>query len=66
MEVRLGSINGPLLTTMNIPNTGGNDRWELLTTDVPKVKGTHDLYFIFKGENRPGVLMYFDYWKFAE
>ena len=54
------------MTTMNIPNTGGNDRWELLTTDVPKVKGTHDLYFIFKGENRPGVLMYFDYWKFAE
>ena len=65
MEVRLDGIDGELLCTVKVPRTGGNDRWELVSTDVPKVKGVHDLYFVFRGKAKTDV-MFFDYWRFAE
>ena len=63
MEVRLDSIDGPLLGTVRIPRTGGSDRWEVKTIDIEKTTGVHDLYFVFKG-NVSGELAYFDYWMF--
>ncbi len=65
MEVRIDSREGPLLTTFKVPLTGGDDRWALETTNIQRVTGVHDLYFIFKGE-RPGRIMYFDYWMFSK
>jgi len=65
MEVRLGSIDGELLSTIRVPRTGGNDRWEVVSADVANVKGVHDVYFVFKGNAKPD-LMFFDYWRFAE
>jgi hypothetical protein len=64
MEVRLDSKEGPLLGTMKIPLTGGDDRWALVTMGVPKTTGVHDVYFVFKGD-KPGRIMFFDYWKFS-
>lgn len=61
MEVRLNNKEGQLLGTIDVPRTGGSDRWALVTMDMPKVTGVHDVCFVFKGE-RPGVVMYFDYW----
>ncbi len=63
LEVRLDSLQGNLLTTVNVPMTGGDNRWALVSSDVAKVSGVHDLYFICKGK-KPGRLMYFDYWMF--
>ena len=65
MEVRTDSIDGPLLTTIKIPRTGGNNRWQLIESDIAPVKGIHDLYFIVKGSPATD-LMYFDYWRFSE
>jgi len=65
MEVRLDGMDGELLCTVKVPRTGGNDRWALVSTDVPKVKGVHDLYFVFRGKAKTDV-MFFDYWRFAE
>ncbi|WP_239063435.1 glycoside hydrolase family 43 protein [Bacteroides sp. 51] len=65
MEVRLGSKEGKLITTLKVPRTGGSDRWQLVSTDIDKITGVHDLYFVFKG-NGIGELLYFDYWKFLE
>lgn len=65
MEVRLDSKDGNLLGTVKVPLTGGDDRWVLVSTEVPKPTGTHDLYFVFKGE-KPGRIMYFDYWMFSK
>lgn len=62
MEVRLDSKDGPLMATIKVPRTGGSDRWRLMETEIPKVKGIHDLYFIFTGKV-PKDLAYFDYWK---
>ncbi|NDV81581.1 glycoside hydrolase family 43 protein [Bacteroides sp. 51] len=65
MEVRLGSADGQLLATFKAPLTGGDNRWALVSAEIPKVTGVHDLYFVFKGE-KPGVSMYFDYWMFSK
>ena len=63
MDIRLDSLNGELVGTVNVPLTGGNDRWALVTTKVRKVTGIHDVYFVYKGK-APSKIMYFDYWKF--
>ena len=63
MEVRLDSPQGDLLATVKVPMTGGDNRWALVSSDVAKVSGVHDLYFVCKGK-KPGRLMYFDYWMF--
>jgi arabinoxylan arabinofuranohydrolase len=65
MEVRLDGREGTLLGTVKVPLTGDDDRWAVVSTDVPKTTGTHDLFFVFKGE-KPGRLMYFDYWMFSK
>jgi len=65
MEIRLDSKNGELIGTIEVPMTGGNDRWTLRTIDVEKVTGTHDVYFVFKGK-APSKIMYFDYWIFSK
>ncbi|GAA4300455.1 glycoside hydrolase family 43 protein [Aestuariibaculum suncheonense] len=64
LEIRIDSVDGELLGTVKVPMTGGNDRWALVSSNIEKVTGTHDLYFVFKG-NVPNNIMYFDYWKFS-
>ncbi|MBW4888504.1 glycoside hydrolase family 43 protein [Mucilaginibacter sp. HMF5004] len=66
MEIHLDSIDGKLLANPKIPLTGGDDRWALVSASVPKIPGVHDLYFVFRGENKPGVILYFDYWSFSK
>ena len=63
MEVRADGLQGELLATIKIPMTGWDDRWAVVTTDIAKINGVHDLYFVCKGE-KPGRIMYFDYWMF--
>src|SRR5690606_18429354 len=66
MEVRLDGIDGRLLATIDVPRTGGDNRWTLVSRDIPKVSGKHDVYFVFKAKDKPGVIMYFDYWMFSK
>ena len=65
MEVRVDAVDGPLLGTVEVPLTGGSDRWALRSIDVAKVTGVHDVYFIFKGK-APTDILFFDYWRFSE
>ena len=65
MEVRLQSKDGPLLTTLKVPLTGGDDRWAVVSADIPKTVGVQDVFFVFKGE-KPGRILYFDYWMFSK
>ena len=65
IEVRLGAVDGKLLTSQNIRRTGGSDRWRIIEAKIEKITGTHDLYFIFRGKDRKDVL-FFDYWRFAK
>ncbi|GAB3651241.1 glycoside hydrolase family 43 protein [Echinicola sediminis] len=65
MEIRLDSLDGKLLGAVNVPLSGGEDRWSLVSTEVKQVEGVHDLYFVFKGK-APNNILYFDYWKFSD
>ena len=65
MEIRTDSKNGPLLGTVKVPLTGGNDRWRLVTTEIVPVSGVKDIYFVCRGK-APKNIMFFDYWIFSE
>lgn len=65
MEVHADSKDGQLLATIKVPLTGGDDRWAVVTSEVEKITGVHDLYFIARGK-APMNIMYFDYWMFSK
>ncbi|HTM91285.1 MAG TPA: carbohydrate-binding protein, partial [Flavisolibacter sp.] len=61
-EIRLNSPDGTLIGTCSINNTGGLQSWKKQSCKVKKVKGIHDVYFVFKGGE--GHLFNFNRWKF--
>lgn len=63
IEIRIDSLNGTLLGTCIVKPTGGAIAWKTQSVKVNSVKGVHDLFFIFKGEE--GELFNFDWWKFS-
>jgi arabinoxylan arabinofuranohydrolase len=64
IEIHLDSITGSLLGTCNVKNTGASNSWKVQSCKVSKMKGIHDLYFVFKGGE--GDLFNFDWWKFNQ
>ena len=63
IEVRIDSIKGQLLCRLEVPATGGWEKWQTLTADfTEKVMGHHDLYFVFTGRKGP-KLFNFDWWE---
>ena len=62
IEIHIDAKNGNLIGTLNVKNIGGDQTWKTLLCKVNKVKGVHDLYFIFKGSEEN--LFNFDWWKF--
>jgi len=69
LEVHVDSLTGAKLVEIKVPRTGGWQSWktfaETLTTSV---NGTHDVYFVFKGQNITAgrELFNFDYWMFKK
>lgn len=66
IEVRLDSVDGRLISTVEIPTTGGWERWNTFKADVEEgVTGVHDLYFVFKG--RKGCKLFnLNWWRFYD
>ena len=62
IEIHVGSPTGTLLGTCVVKSTGGATNWTVQSYKVTKVKGVHDIYFVFKGGE--GDLFNFDWWKF--
>ena len=63
IEVRVDSIKGKLLCKLEVPATGGWEKWQTLTADFTElVKGRHDLYLVFTGRKGP-KLFNFDWWE---
>jgi hypothetical protein len=63
IELHLDSIDGPVIGSLPVFNTGGWYKWQTQTTRVSGAAGVHDLYFVFKGD-ATGQLFNFAYWKF--
>lgn len=64
IEIHLDSIDGDLIGTCNVKKTGGAQTWTTQSCKVKKVKGVHDVYFVFKGGD--GDLFNFNRWKFEQ
>lgn len=63
IEIRVDSLGGQLVGTLNVPGTGGWEQWQTMTIDLTSiVTGTHDLYFVFTGRKGP-KLFNFDWWE---
>lgn len=64
MELHLDSADGPLIGTLGIDNTGGEYIFKTLSTDITNATGIHDLYMVFKGEDKVSLAK-FDRWRFV-
>ncbi|MEO6734692.1 MAG: glycoside hydrolase family 43 protein [Ferruginibacter sp.] len=62
IEIRLDSLTGTLLGTCNVKNKDNLQGWTIATASVKKVKGIHDMFFVFNGGE--GNLFNFNWWRF--
>jgi beta-glucosidase len=53
LEVRIDSIDGPVLCQIKIPNTGNFQKWADITSSISHVEGVHTLYLLYLGEPGP-------------
>lgn len=61
IEIHTDKIDGPVLGVVDLNTSGESDTWKTITTPVKNIKGVHDVFFVFKGNND---LFNFDWWKF--
>lgn len=69
LEVRLDSVAGSKIASIEVPRTGGWNNWETLKSSVTgDVAGIRDVYFVFRGQNITAgrELFNFDYWRFEK
>lgn len=63
IEVRVDNADGAVITTVDVNAVREEGIWRTFTAPVSKIKGVHDVYFVFKGEKD---LFYFDWWRFKK
>lgn len=64
IEMHLGNLDGKLIGTCKVENTGGVQTWKDATCEISGATGVQNLYLKFTGGEKP--LFNLDYWKFAE
>jgi hypothetical protein len=52
-----------VIAVVNVTTSGEGDVFKTITTPVKKIRGVHDLYFVFRGEKD---LFNFDWWQFHQ
>lgn len=62
IELRLGSLDGKLIGTCRVENTGGQQAWKDVSCEAIGATGVQDLYLKFTGGE--GALFNVDSWKF--
>jgi len=51
IEIRLGATTGTLISTIDMPNTGGWQDWETVSAAIDSVEGVYDVYLVFETSN---------------
>lgn len=64
IELRLDSPEGGVVGTLSVP--AGNGSWQELSCEVEGLTGTHNIFFVFAGDEDADNLMSIDYWQFTE
>jgi len=47
VEVRLGSITGEVIASLDVPTTGGWQTWETVSAELDSIGGIYDIYLVF-------------------
>lgn len=63
LELRLDRLDGPVIGTLKVGNTGGWQNWVTKQCELKEATGVHDIYLKFSGG--PGVLFNVNSWKFT-
>ena len=63
IELRLDSLDGTVIGTCTVPDTGGVQTWTTAVCPVNGASGVHDLYLSFKGPDG-GDLFNVNWWQF--
>lgn len=63
VEVRLGTIDGKLIGSCQIEDTGDLNTWKTFTCDITDVSGMQDVYLVFNGKD---FLFNLNWFQFAE
>lgn len=65
IEVQLDYLGGKTVVSLPVLPTNGTQDWQIQTAEVfEEVKGVHDLYLLFRGDD--GEMFRVDYWEFYE
>lgn len=63
IEIRLGSVTGPLIGSRLIPGTGGWNAFQDFTCPISGASGVQTLFLVFRGGG--GFLVDVDYFSFT-
>jgi|GEM_PF-33601 len=63
IEMRHHGMDGDLIGTIDVTNTGGWTTFETVTTNTTEITGTHPVYLVFRGG--AGNLMDIDWFQFS-
>lgn len=68
IEVYLDSIEGLPVADYEVKSGGNADTWvtDTIAVDKSAVRGVHDVYMVFKGNDESDSLFKFDYWQFTQ
>lgn len=64
IELRIGSPDGNFIGEIRIEETGSLNKYVANTGKVKNIRGIHDLYLVFRGNDTSGELFRLDWWKF--
>ncbi len=62
IQVRLDHPMGRMIGKFRTPSTGGWDKYKMYSFPIEEVKGTHDVYFRFKGNYGVGTMDWFTFY----
>jgi hypothetical protein len=64
IELRVDRVDGPMIGSMQVGETGAPGQWQEKNTSVSGATDVRDLYMVFKG-NGERLMFDFDYWRFV-
>ncbi|MEQ9309216.1 MAG: ThuA domain-containing protein [Balneolaceae bacterium] len=64
VEVRTGSVNGPIIATIETELTGGWQSYDYFMSELENPGGTHDVYFVFTNPSNPDGIGNFNWFEF--
>ncbi|TXE07509.1 carbohydrate-binding protein [Gelidibacter salicanalis] len=64
IELRLGSITGPLIATTSVPSTGSKDSWVAIESKISDPGGKNDLFFVFRHPSQTDNIFHLNYVEF--